>query len=186
MSSQLDLRQAKTMEEGKMNDKLLYVGVDNGVSGSLAAVNEEGSWSQTTETPVFSEQDYVLKKRNVTRIDVMKVRNWMVALPASGSRVHVIMERPMINPIRFRATMSAIRAWEAFLISLEGFNFPRITIDSKRWQKEMLPGGCKGPELKKASMQVGCRLFPDHGDWIRDHKDADGLLIAEFARRNKL
>lgn len=55
--------------------------------------------------------------------------------------------------------------------------------DSKHWQRILLPKGAKGPELKKASMDIGCRLFPEHEKLIRKHKDADGLLIAEWARR---
>ena len=32
-------------------------------------------------------------------------------------------------------------------------------------------------------MNVGLRLFPSQEDLIRKHKDADGMLIAEWARR---
>jgi hypothetical protein len=48
----------------------------------------------------------------------------------------------------------------------------------------MLPKGVQGSaELKKASMDIGLRLFPDHGSVIRKHKDSDGLLIAAWAQR---
>ena len=39
-------------------------------------------------------------------------------------------------------------------------------IDSKEWQKELLPSGCKGEELKTASRDIGCRLFPKYKDLI--------------------
>ncbi|MHC4574386.1 MAG: hypothetical protein ACYS76_09695 [Planctomycetota bacterium] len=50
----------------------------------------------------------------------------------------------------------------------------------------MLPKGCKKEELKKASIDIGCRLFPYHKEQIIKHKDADSLLIAEWARRKNL
>lgn len=168
---------------------MIYLGIDNGISGSVAAVNESGSWSVVATTPTFSEQDYVKKKQNVTRIDTGDLHHWfqdvIVATYGGVEKVRVILERPMIFPGRFRATLSAIRAWEATLIVLAEFPWPKIVVDSRAWQKIILPEKCQGSELKTASVQVGCRLFPDHADWIRDQGDADSLLIAEVARRGK-
>ena len=56
-------------------------------------------------------------------------------------------------------------------------------IDSKEWQKVLLQKGVKGPELKKASQDIGCRLFPKLKDIIIKQKDADGILIAEYCKR---
>lgn len=163
-----------------------YVAVDNGVSGSFAWVNEDCAESGVMTTPTFVEQDYTLKKQNVTRVDFKQIFAWFNENKLNGSTARIVMERPFVNPMMFRATLSAIRAWEATLIAICDLQLPRIIIDSKKWQKAMLPSGCKGPELKVASVQVGCRLFPDHSDWIRDQGDADSLLLAEFARRNRL
>jgi hypothetical protein len=58
--------------------------------------------------------------------------------------------------------------------------------DSKKWQTMLLPQGIKGSdELKKASFDIGCRMFPQHSDLIKRHKDADGILIAEYCRRTR-
>jgi hypothetical protein len=163
---------------------MIYVACDNGVSGSFAWVNENCSESGVMTTPTFVEQDFQKDKKNVTRVNVRELIAWFHSIPDTTTRI--ILERPFVNPMMFNATLSAIRAWEATLIALQGFNFPRQVIDSKRWQKEMLPARCNGKELKVASVQVGCRLFPNHVDWIRDQGDADSLLIAEYSRRNKL
>jgi hypothetical protein len=89
----------------------------------------------------------------------------------------------MVNPQRFSATITALRAFESTLILLEFLKFPHAFIDSKEWQKKLLPKGVKGTEnLKKESMELGCKLFPQHQELIRKHKDADGLLIAEYCR----
>jgi hypothetical protein len=80
--------------------------------------------------------------------------------------------------------MSAMRTLEAQVLILESLKIPLMYVDSKDWQKDLLPRGTKGtPELKKASMDIGCRLFPQHDELIRKHKDADGLLIAEWGKR---
>ena len=103
------------------------------------------------------------------------------------SPVKVFLERPMVNPGRFQATASALRAMEATLIVLEMFKLPLQYVDSKQWQKALLPSGIKGPaELKKASMDIGCRMFPHLSEIIKKQGDADGLLIAEWARRSQL
>jgi hypothetical protein len=93
----------------------------------------------------------------------------------------------MINPGRFKASISAVRCLEAMLIGLELYEIPYQYCDSKQWQKELLPAGIKGPiELKSASADIGTRMFPEHKELIWKHKDADGLLIAEWARRINL
>ena len=92
------------------------------------------------------------------------------------------MERALVNPSRFASTASALRCHEAELIMIEVMGIRHMFVDSKEWQKELLPKGCSGEELKKASLDIGNRLFPQF-DNIK-HPDRDGILIAEYARRN--
>ncbi len=130
--------------------------------------------------PVKTEQNYTKKKQMITRIDA----SLFYGIISICSDVKVLIERPMVNPSRFKATTSALRSLEAVLIPIEAYKHPYEYIDSKEWQKALLPKGVKGtPELKKASRGIGCRLFPQHKELILKHKDADGLLIAEYARR---
>ena len=90
------------------------------------------------------------------------------------------IERPMVNPMRFAATLSAMRALEATVIFFEGRKIPYSYIDSKEWQKVMLPEGLKGSdELKEASDSICRRLFPD----VEVCKGGgDSLLIAKYMR----
>ena len=68
---------------------------------------------------------------------------------------------------------------------LEIMGLKHMFIDSKEWQKALLPKGIKGSdEQKKASFDIGNRLFPQFEDF--KHKDRDGLLIAEYGRRKNL
>lgn len=163
---------------------LNYVGIDNGVTGSVAIVDINGVAHKYTRTPTFEEQDYTKKVKRLHRIDTMLL--YQILMRRDGG-AKVVIERPMVNPMRFVATASALRALEATLIVVQGtLHLPVIFIDSKEWQKVMLPQGVKGEDLKRASVEVGTRLFPNYADVIRAQGDADGLLIAEYARRSHL
>ena len=158
----------------------VYIGIDNGVSGTIGIIDDNGS--HFIESPTISQQNYTKKKANVSRIDFNKMVE--ILSPYKDMKCMVLLERPMVNPQRFQATTSALRALEATLIVLEYLKLPHAYIDSKEWQKVLLPQGIKGSdELKKASMDIGCRLFPQFEVLIKRHKDADGMLMAEYCRR---
>lgn len=162
--------------------KKIFIGIDNGVSGTIGMIG--GKKNIFMKTPTKSCLKYTKKKANITRIDVPSltaVLNTYI-LQVNTSDIIVALERPMVNPTRFTSSASALRAWEATLIVIEELELPYEIIDSKEWQKVMLPSGIKGaPELKKASRQVGERLFPEFKD-IK-HPDMDGILIAEYLRK---
>lgn len=161
-----------------------YFGFDNGVTGTLGIIREDNTYS-IIKIPVKKELSYTKTKQNITRVD-FPILNEYISSYSKSSNVMAIIERPMVNPGRFKATISAIRCLESVLICLELNEIPMRYIDSKSWQKELLPSGLKKEELKKASMDIGCRLFPLYKNLIQKHKDADGILIAEYARRNNL
>lgn len=156
-----------------------YIGIDNGVTGSIGIVSLTGSQQEFFKTPTFSCINYQKQVKNINRVDVAELRYRL----RNVQNPIAFIERPMVNPGRFSASTSALRALEATLIVLEELKIPYQFIDSKEWQKEMLPKGIKGADvLKKASLGVGARLFPQ----FTFKGDADGMLIAEWARRNML
>lgn len=160
----------------------IYIGIDNGTTGTIGIVGDDIQ-PQIYHTPVKKEQDYTKAKKNISRVDVsgfMEILN-----KYDHNNIHVVCERPMINPTRLNASMTAIRCWEAQLVVLEILCIPHQFVDSKEWQKMLLPKGIKGAsELKKASKDIGKRLFPTLDNF--KHTDYDGLLIAEYARRKNL
>lgn len=160
----------------------VYIGIDNGVTGTIGIVGE-GLEPEIFHTPVKKEQNYCKKKDNITRLDANGFADILKQFDAKD--VMVVMERPMVNPTRFKATTSALRCFEAQLTLIEHFGLPYCYVDSKDWQRELLPKGIKGAdEQKKASKDIGKRLFPQLACF--KHSDFDGLLIAEFARRKNL
>jgi hypothetical protein len=169
----------------------LYVGVDNGVSGTIGiiCVGQDKVVTDFFKTPTVSVVDFQKAKKNVTRIVTGQLAAKL--FPYFGycvKKAYVMMERPMLNPRMFTSTVSAARAHEATLIVMDSIirkcgNIEFEFVDSKGWQKDQLPAGTKGSvQLKLRSMQYGCRLFPEHAELITKHKDADGLLIANYCR----
>jgi hypothetical protein len=161
----------------------LYIGIDNGVTGTVGCIYNNKTWF--FETPVKKEQNYTKAKANISRINMPVLMGLLndIILKEKPKSVMCLIERPMVNPGRFKATVSALRALEATLICMELMKIPIQYEDSKKWQKELLPTGSKKEQLKKDSVDIGCRLFPQHSESIKKHKDADGILIAEYCRR---
>ena len=161
---------------------MIFIGIDNGTSGSIAILPERGD---SKVVPIFIKMpvkkclNYTKTKQWINRIDTVSLKSLLS--PYNPQDIILAMERPMIFPRRFKATISAVRALEATTLVLEDLKIAYDIIDSKVWQKLLLPSGAKGEELKEASLQVGHRLFPQVD--LGKFKDADGLLIAEYLRR---
>ena len=173
----------------------VYFGIDNGVSGSVGTLTVEGdiTTSEFMHTPVGMEQDYTKKKKNISRIDMPVLYRMLKKEIRDAKRACVCLERPMVNPKRFQASASALRALEATLIVIQLLTINRKKknldpialqyVDSKEWQKMYLTKGIKGASaLKENSMVLGLRRFPQHEAVIRKQKDADGLWLAEFCK----
>lgn len=163
-----------------------YIGIDNGVTGSIGIINQDGA--SMFPTPCYQVQDYTKKKQTISRLHRPEFLSILDENAAGYGSKFVILEHPFWNPMLSpKASKSGVMCLEAQLGIIEHRLLPYEVIPSSKWQKEMLPSGCKGKaELKKASMDVGIRLFPLLEDEIRKQKDADGILIAEWARRNNL
>lgn len=179
-----------------------YIGIDNGVSGSIGIIRPDGS-VEYHKTPTKTEQSYTKAKQELSRLDCFAFTELMrsaIQSPNTGEArpVMVLLERPLTSGFaqgnkgksgipKMKAILSGHRCLEAQLICLEFLGCPIQYVSSGDWQKELLPSGLKGSaELKKASKDIGTRLFPGLEDQIRRQKDADGLLIAEWGRRKQL
>lgn len=169
----------RELKKAPVGEKI-YIGIDNGTSGSIGIVGiNEPIY---LHTPIIEQLSYTKEKKFIHRIHGNVLRSLLKEYELCN--VLVVLERPMINPTRFNASLSAIRCLEATLIILEELHFPYKYIDSKFWQKEMLPDGLRKEELKKASLDIGKRIFPNIN--FKGFKDADGILIGECCRRKGL
>lgn len=160
--------------------KKLWLGIDNGVSGQVSIIGSDSYF--LFKTPIKRCLNYTKKKQWVNRIDFGKLYALLKQFAPNIKTAYI--ERPLVNPMRFKSSVSALRAYESTIVVLEILKISFDTIDSRIWQKDLIPLGVSGPELKQASLQVGMRLFPKI-DWSK-FDDADGLLIAEYCRRKNL
>jgi hypothetical protein len=156
-----------------------YIGIDNGVTGSIGILSPNGE-SKFFKTPVYKEASYTKEEKNISRVDVPELRKILGGYPQEQTLV--LLERPMVNPRRFTASMSALRALEATLIVIEEMGYTLRYVDSKEWQKVLLPKILGSEELKEASLELGKKLYPD----LKFKSDADSILMAHWAKQAKL
>jgi hypothetical protein len=156
----------------------VWIGWDNGI-GNISAVWED-KLADYRITPVKKCLNYTKKVSYINRLDRNKSKDLILSW-INGYMPVICIERPMVNPGRFKATASGLRVLEAQECLMEDLCLPYRFIDSKEWQKIMLPENIKGPETKIASLAVGKRLFPHLSENFKN--DADSLLIAEYMRR---
>uniref|UniRef100_A0A6M3XTZ0 Uncharacterized protein n=1 Tax=viral metagenome TaxID=1070528 RepID=A0A6M3XTZ0_9ZZZZ len=161
-------------------NKEVFIGIDNGVTGSIGIITPEQILY--IPTPTITVQDYTKRKKTINRIN-FNITKFILAR-ACDRKTMVLLERPMINPDRFNQSIIAARAYEATLIIVEELGISHDWIDSRKWQKLFFPEeiiGTGTKMLKLYSNSVGKRLFPDVD--IGNLDDYDGLLIAEYCRR---
>lgn len=154
----------------------VFIGIDNGVSGAITVLSESGVVLTHIKIPVKNCLNYTKKKAFHNRVDFLKLKHELCS--GIGISPFCMIERPMVNPMRWVASISAIRCLEATEIILEELQIPYQFIDSKEWQKVLLPSGLVKEQLKKAADDVAKRLFPK-----LTIVNSDSLLIAEYCRR---
>lgn len=160
---------------------MVICGIDNGTTGSISFIErtESGAVQYLISVPVPTIEvfDYTKDIKRIHRVDHEYLKRVLTAY-GPIKRMHCFMERPMINPTRFKQSILAARAFESTLIALENVKLGFTVIDSRAWQKALLPHGAKGVELKKAAMQKAKELFPGAGADIDYY--ADSICIAYY------
>lgn len=165
-----------------MEEYQVYGGIDNGVTGTIAVITP--TKKLFLKVPVFKSRSYTKEVKYITRINYSRLCEILEEVSKEGKCLFYL-ERPMINPRRWVASLSAIRALEATLLALERYNIDYEFIDSKKWQHYMFPTVRGTNFLKQASMMRGLELFPEHAKLIKKHKDADALMIVQYLLESK-
>lgn len=153
------------------------IAVDNGCTGSIAIISPAGTIY--TGTPTKDALHYSKKGGTHQRIDHAELELMLQPYMAEGP--HVYLERPFTaGPMMINTSLLSARAFEATLIVLERLEYGYTVVDSREWQKALLPGVTGSANLKKASRLKGLELYPELGSAIKQQGDADGLLIAHY------
>jgi hypothetical protein len=158
-----------------MSDYILSL--DNGTGSTGIAMFGPNDLVRYEKFPTKSTINYQKEEQHITRVDVPALRILLVNWNIPKDTI-VLLERPLINPTRFKASISAARCFEATIIVLEELGLDYKVVDSKAWQRVLLPNIEGSNELKKASLELGKKLFPN----LKLKKDADSLLIGYWAK----
>ena len=148
--------------------KIKYiVGVDNG-KGTVGVITPRRVY--TFNTPLKKLPWY--SGKNFFAIDTEKLEK-MLPKPKNKASVRVFIERPMVNPSRFRNSLYAVynHALLEQLFYKLGWQFQ--VISSVEWQKHFFPDIKGTKNLKQASKEKCAELG-------FDTLDCDGLLIAKY------
>jgi len=167
------------------------IAIDNGVTGTITIIRNDGLVS-CCKMPVRKCLDYTKTKHYVTRVDF----NELCKILANTFMSQAYIERPMVNPMRWKATISAVRCLESVLLALEICGIGYEFLDSKEWQKVMIPqaktveyidkSGKKRrkqdkAEIKTLAKQIATRMFPKIMAECDEY--ADSLLMGEYIKR---
>lgn len=192
----------RVIEKNIIKDANLIFGIDNGATGTTACVCSDYNYIDFQETPIIESYDYTQDVQKMNRVDFNVLKKWfekhinfVSALYKTPIKIIVILERPMVNPQRFKQSGYALRAFEATLIVLEMLNLNYVIIDSKKWQHHFFGKDTTQVDLKKASKEKSFKILTEYEkdniydldfkrmkDVLEKHKDGDGLLICYYTK----
>lgn len=158
---------------------------DNGTTGTIGFICGNLVHAMI-EVPTKKRESFHKAPRSTTVIDVNALEQalqfWMKQGKVMPNDIIAYRERPMINPKRWQASMSASRADEAETILLEKLGIKFQYVDSKAWQRHILPSsgkrGTTSDILKAESKDIGIKMYKHLSSIIEKHGDADGILGA--------
>lgn len=156
---------------------MIYVGIDNGLSGGIVAVQDQQIIGQTTMPTRGKTKGNEVDAHEVARF----LSQW------EPQHITVILETPGKFAKGVQAISSMWDSYGATRAVLECGGYRHHRIPPQRWQKAMLPN-CKKGDTKPAALARVRQLWPAM-DWRateRSTKPHEGLidaaLIAEYGR----
>lgn len=157
-----------------------FIGIDPGVTGAVAVIDENGGLVSLQDTPTI-----VVKKPGGGKRTAY-VESQMAALLLNGSTVgdHTLVTIENVHSMPKQGVSSSFNFGMGFGIWLgvcAAMRLPLERVEPTVWKKAMhLPAGSD----KNTSVLLASRLFPSASlDRKKDDGRGDALLIAEFARR---
>lgn len=190
----------RNVEKELVKGANLIFGLDNGTTGSIACIIPEKQYIDYLETPSFECNDYTQEVKKMRRIDIYVLKEWFEKHIKFAKKIYknkikviVILERPMVNPQRFKESGYALRAFESTLITIEMLKLDYIIIDSKKWQHHFFGTNTTQIDLKKESKKLSLEILTKYEKdniheldisnmkkLIESHGDGDSLLMCRY------
>jgi hypothetical protein len=167
---------------------MITIGIDNGVSGAIAAISDDPSTGliASIKMPLKATR----KGNEVEVSEVLAFHVSMAALAGGIESVRVVIEEPG-GAKSYKAAVSMAASFHAIrgMLDVWGVRYHRVT--PKQWQDKML-GKVKKGDTKRVALTRAKTLWPKE-TWFptaRCSKPNDGIidaaLIAEYGRRERL
>jgi hypothetical protein len=170
----------------------LYIGIDLGKDGALAALNADGTILALHKTPLLKASTKKGKKQGRDEYDIPAMGEILVELVPHGDAI-AIVEKAQAFPPKFGGSLASFAKgysaglWHGFLTAL---GIPFEVVSPQTWQKVMFRD-VPGEDTKLKSILVARRLWPGQ-DFRRseqakkpDDGITDALLLGEFGRRRR-
>lgn len=168
------------------NAETLYVGIDPGLDGAVAAISNEavvGIWD-TPSLEIKSNAKTKSGKAKTRRVYVPSQMTKILKDLIDKYRVAVCLELVHSMPKQGVASQFSLGRgmglWEGIVAAL---SIPIYQVAPTKWKKTM---GLKGDD-KNASIVQACQLFPEAAGYFtrkKDHGRAEALLLAVYLRQN--
>lgn len=160
-----------------------YLGIDNGVSGGIAALNDFAGEAPFALLPMPTQ-----RARKGNEVDVRAVLDWIDALECDPFTI--VIEEPGGSKSA-KAACSMAGSFHALRALCEARHWRWQRVTPQAWQRVILPG-CKPGESKPRALAAvralwpGVRFLATERSRVPDVGLIDAALIAEFARRTRL
>lgn len=158
--------------------KSAFLGVDPGVTGAIAAVDEHGNILMAQKIPTL----LVTKTRRELHISAIRRTIDEIACDtlvtfAALERVSAMPKQGVVSMFRFGNALGVMQGL------LSGMEISFISPTPKKWMREMVTD-VEGVDGKARSVLAASRIWPEM-DFSKksSHNIADALLLAEYARR---
>lgn len=129
-----------------------WIGIDNGISGAFAVLNEHGDLMCWAPMPIQ-------RSRKGNEINIVELRSLLE--PFKGATV--IVEEPGGSKSA-RAASSMAGSFHAIRAMLDLMNLTYHRVTPQSWQKVMLK--CKSGDTKPAAERLARKLWPEE-KWLR-------------------
>lgn len=155
---------------------MIFLGIDPGLDGGMAFLDDESQTLSLFKTPVIAGKDY----------DIQEIKNLLVSFHPSMVTVEAQIALPGQG---LSSTLQTGKGFGILLGLLAGLEIPYQVIGAKQWQNKLFTGVSAKLDTKDKSAVIAKRLFPkaDFRRSERATKANDGLTdaacIAEYGRR---
>ncbi len=163
-------------------EKFLFVGIDPGLSGALAAVTDSGDFVSVHDAPTLTVKKGGGKKRVYLESEMVKIVEGLMTcyeIRLVGLENQHAMPKQGVTSV-----FSLGMGFGLWLGILAGCKLPYERIEPGTWKRDM---GLVSGSDKNASVVKALQLFPTAPLTLKKHSDrAEAILIAEYLRRRMI